>query len=41
MIEAATNRNVFLPEGKWREVNTGVEYYGPNTVEIDVSSSQY
>ncbi|KAI1723962.1 glycosyl hydrolases family 31 domain-containing protein [Ditylenchus destructor] len=32
---AATNRNVFLPEGKWREVNTGVEYYGPNTVEID------
>ncbi|KAI1698254.1 glycosyl hydrolases family 31 domain-containing protein [Ditylenchus destructor] len=35
MVEGATGRTVFLPEGKWREVNTGLEYYGPNTVRID------
>ncbi|KAI1695465.1 glycosyl hydrolases family 31 domain-containing protein [Ditylenchus destructor] len=35
MVETATNRTVFLPEGKWRDVNWGTEFEGPKTIQVD------
>ncbi|KAI1726011.1 glycosyl hydrolases family 31 domain-containing protein [Ditylenchus destructor] len=35
LVESATKRTVLLPEGKWQDVNTGTEYDGPKTIEVD------
>lgn len=36
LVQGAMSRSVFLPEGKWRDGNTGTIYDGPKKVEIQV-----